>query len=134
MTSRTGRTRVAVAALAAAAALVSCDDDSLAPFQPEIMNQPDTFQLQATGVTNVTSVLRYDWANSGTTANVNQATVLSAGTATLAIRDDAGTEVYSADLTNNGTFSTAAGVAGTWELIVGLDGCDGDLNFRVEKP
>jgi hypothetical protein len=132
MTPNTG-SRLA-AAVVGIAVLASCDDNSLAPFQPEILNQADTFQLQATGVTNVTTVLRYDWPNSGTTADVNQATVLSGGTATLVLRDDAGTEVYSADLTNNGTFSTAAGAAGTWEVVVSLEDCDGDLNFRIEKP
>jgi hypothetical protein len=122
---------LATAVLLAAAA---CDDNALAPFQPEILNQPDSFQLQATGVKNVTTVLLYDWQNSGTTADVNQATVLTAGTATLTIRDDAGTEVYSANLTDNGTFTTAAGVTGSWEIVVALNDCDGDLNFRVEKP
>jgi hypothetical protein len=132
MTPNTG-SRLA-AAVVGIAVFASCDDNSLAPFQPEILNQPDTFQLQATAVTNVTTVLRYDWQNSGTTADVNQATVLTAGTATLTLHDDAGTEVYSADLTSNGTFVTATGVAGSWEIVVVLDGCDGDLNFRVEKP
>lgn len=129
MRSATGAVAVAVVL-----SFGGCGSDSLAPFQPEILNQPDSFQLQATGVKNLTTTLEYDWQNTGTTADVNQATVLTAGTATVTILDELGTQVYSADLTSNGTFSTAAGKAGLWSIRVALSGCDGDLNFRVQKP
>ena len=109
-------------------------NNSLAPFQPQINNMPDNFQLQATGVNNVTSTLNYTWQNTGTSANVNQSCVISAGTATLVILDNNGTQVYSGNLASNGTFATSTGVTGNWTIRVTLTNQSGDLNFRAQKP
>ena len=125
--------RFAIYAVALAAAAIACND-SLAPFQPEIANLTDNFQLQATNVRNVTSTLDYTWQNTGTSANVNQATVASAGTATLTIQDGQSAQVYTKDLTANGTFQTSAGSAGAWKIHVVLTNFSGTLNFRVQKP
>lgn len=127
---RWGRAGVAAVMLLVAA----CGDDPLAPFQPEIGNQTDTFQFQVTALTDVSTTANYDWQNTGTTANVNQSTALSAGTATLTIRDAAGVQVYSRSLTDNGTFQTSAGAAGRWTITVRLEDASGAVNFRVEKP
>ena len=116
-----------------AAATIACND-SLAPFQPEIANLPDNFQAQATGVQNVTSNLEYTWQNSGTTANVNQATVISGGAATLTVLDAQSVQVYTKDLGANGTFQTSAGTAGAWKVRVALVNFSGTLNFRLQKP
>ncbi len=102
-------------------------------FQPQISNQTDNFQFQATGVTNVSQTLQYTWQNTGTQANVNQACSITGGMATLAIRDAAGTMVYSGDLSANGTFQTLAGTAGAWRIEVVLSSLSGTLNFRVQK-
>jgi len=85
-------------------------------------------------VTNVTQTLQYTWQNTGTQANVNQATVLTAGTATLTIRDAAGTQVYTRNLTDNGTFQTTSGATGGWSIQVVLTSVSGTLNFRVQRP
>ena len=106
---------------------------SLAPFQPQINNIADNFQLQATGVNNVTSTLTYTWQNTGTSATVNQSCAISAGTAMLVILDNNGTQVYSNNLTVNGTFATSAGVTGNWTIRVTLNSNSGDLNFRAQK-
>ena len=111
-----------------------CDDDPLAPFQPEVMNNPDTFQLQATGVRNANATLTYTWQNTGTTANVNQATVVTGGSANLVLKDAAGAQVYARSLAENGTFPTAAGQAGAWTIQLTLSGYSGTLNFRAQKP
>jgi len=103
-------------------------------FQPEIINQTDNFSFQATGVTNVTQTLQFTWQNTGTQANVNQATVLTAGTATLTIRDAAGTQVYTRNLTDNGTFQTTSSATGGWSIQVVLTSVRGTLNFRVQRP
>ena len=103
-------------------------------FQPQISNQTDNFQLQATNVANVTQTLQYAWQNTGTSANVNQATVLTAGAATLTILDANGQQVYTNSLTANGTFQTSTGTAGTWTIRVVLSGVSGTLNFRAQKP
>ena len=102
-------------------------------FQPQVANQPDNFQFQATGVTNVTQTLTYSWSNSGIAATVNQATTVTVGQAVVVIKDSAGTQIYSAGLQNNGTFDTATGQTGNWTIIVQLTNFSGTLNFRVQK-
>ncbi len=108
-------------------------NNSLAPFQPQINNVADNFQLQATGVNNVTSTLTYTWQNTGTSASVNQSCAISSGTATLVILDNNGTQVYTKDLSANGTFTTSVGVTGNWTIRVTLTSNSGDLNFRAQK-
>jgi hypothetical protein len=103
-------------------------------FQPQVSNQPDNFQFQSTGVTGVTQTLQYTWQNTGTTANVNQATTVAAGSATLTIRDASGTQVYTLNLADNGTFATNAGASGDWTIQIVLSSMSGTLNFRVQKP
>jgi hypothetical protein len=102
-------------------------------FQPQVTNQPDNFQFQSTGVTNVTQTLQYTWQNSGTMANVNQATTVTSGSATLTIRDAANTQVYMANMSANGTFVTNAGTTGAWTIQVTLSNFSGTINFRVQK-
>jgi hypothetical protein len=102
-------------------------------FQPEVNNQVDNFQFQATGVTNVSQTLNYSWQNTGTQANLNQASTVASGMATLSIRDANGTMVYSSDLSGNGTFVTMSGVAGNWRIEVFLSNYSGTLNFRLQK-
>lgn len=114
-------------------AVSSCDDNTLAPFQPEITNAPDDFQLQATGVERVSTTLDYEWQNSGNQANVDHSTTTSAGSATLTIRDAAGQTVYNADLIPSQSDTTETGVSGTWKLHVALSRYSGTLNFRVQK-
>lgn len=107
--------------------------DSLAPFQPEITSATDNFQLQATGVTDVTSTLTYTWQNTGTRATVNHSTLTTAGSARLTIRDGAGLIVYDKALAPSLNEPTAAGTAGAWRIEVRLDRYSGTLNFRVQK-
>ena len=115
-------------------ATAGCGGDSLAPFEPEIASAANSFQFQVTALSGVTRTVDYDWQNSGTIANVNQATSLSGGSAVLTIRDGAGAEVYSRALTDNGTFQTATGAAGTWRIRVRLENATGAVNFRVQRP
>jgi hypothetical protein len=102
--------------------------------QLEVANLTDNFQLQATAIVDVSETLSYVWQNTGTSANVNQSGNLTAGSASLTIRDDAGTQVYQGDLAETGTFQTATGVTGDWTITVVLNGMSGSLNFRVQKP
>jgi hypothetical protein len=125
--------KLVTSALVLAAFVIACNN-SLAPFQPEVANLTDNFQLQATNVRNLTTVLDYTWQNTGTSANVNQATVASTGTATLTMQDAQSTQVYTKDLTANGTFQTTAGTAGAWKIHVVLTNFSGTLNFRAQKP
>lgn len=102
-------------------------------FEPEISNRPDSFEFQATGLDGTSQTLRYTWQNTGTIANVNQSSAISSGTATLVIRDAAANQVYSRDLSANGTFVTARGGAGAWAIELTLSNVRGTLNFRVQK-
>ena len=103
-------------------------------FQPQIVNQTDSFSLQATDVTGVTQAVQYTWQNTGTSANVNQATVLTGGSATITVLDAAGQQVYTNSLTANGTFPTSNGTSGNWTIRLMLTNTKGTLNFRLQKP
>lgn len=118
--------------LAATLALTGCSDP-LAPFQPEITSATDNFQLQATGVTSVSSTLTYSWANTGSRATINHSTTTTAGSAQLTIRDAAGTVVYDKALVPSLNEPTAAGTAGNWTIQLRLTGYSGTLNFRAQK-
>lgn len=124
---------VIVIALVAILALAACSNSVLAPFQPEISNATDNFQLQATGVTNRTASLSYNWTNTGTVALVNHSTTTTAGSARVVIHDGAGALVYNAALVPSLNEPTVAGAAGTWTIQLVLDGYSGTLNFRVQK-
>jgi hypothetical protein len=101
--------------------------------QPQIGNNADNFQFQASNLTSTTQTLTYSWTNTGTAANVDQSGSISAGNATLTLRDSANVQVYSGDLKNTGTFISSTGMSGTWRIEVRLDGITGTLNFRVQK-
>ncbi len=125
---------LAVTLVSLAAAAPACkSSSSLAPYQPQITNAADNFQFQATGVTGLTQTFSYSWSNSGTAASVNQATTTTAGTATITISDNGATQVYTKDLSANGTFSTSVGVTGSWTIKVVFTGYSGTVNFRVQK-
>ena len=129
--SRPSRLSLLVA-LVGATGSAGCSDP-LAPFEPEVTNATDNFQLQATGVTALTSTLTYSWVNTGTRATVNHSTTTSEGTAHLTIRDASGTVVYDEDLVPSLNEPTTAGTAGNWTIQLRLTSYSGTLNFRVQK-
>lgn len=110
----------------------SCGD-SLAPFEPEATNATDNFQLQATGVTSVTTTINYPWVNTGTRATVNHSTTTTAGSAQITIRDPGGNVVYDETLVPSLNEATSVGVTGTWSIQLRLSNYSGTLNFRVQK-
>ena len=101
--------------------------------QLQVTNAPDDFQFQVSDLNNVTQTLTYNWSNTGDSANVNQASSLTGGSATLTIRGPTGGVLYQSGLQNNGTFHTQKGAGGTWQIQVALSEADGTLNFRVQK-
>lgn len=125
--------RVPMIAALVFAAACSNSTGPLAPFQPQINNIADNFEFQATNVTGVTWTYTYAWSNSGTTASVNQATTITAGTATVILYDKNGTQMYSQSLSANGTFAAGTGVAGNWTVKVVFSNYSGTVNFRVQK-
>ncbi len=113
--------------------VAGCSGDPLGPYQPEVNNATDNFQLQATGVQSVSHVRTYTWTNTGTRATVNHSTTTNAGNAHITIRDAAGIQVYDADLVPSLNVPTATGTAGAWRIELRLTGYSGTLNFRVQK-
>jgi hypothetical protein len=113
--------------------LVACGGQTIVRFEPEIRNLTDSFEFQVTAAQNVNQNLQYNWENTGTEGNVDQASSISKGSADLTIRDAQDTVVYTSSLAANGTFVTNAGVAGSWKIRVSLSNLDGTLNFRVQK-
>ena len=127
----TGVALLGLASLALVGAGCS-DKNPLAAFEPEIVNTADNFQFQATGVTNVSTVLTYSWENSGTRATIDHSSAVADGTTRLQILDADGVEVYSDSLRASVQHESAAGQAGTWTVRVTLQNVDGTLNFRAE--
>jgi hypothetical protein len=123
--------------LAAVVLIAGCggnNNNALGPqFQPEVANNVDNFQFQATGLTGVTQTLTYSWRNTGTQAGVDQSCAITGGTAMLSLRDSTGTQVYSKSLTESGSFPSSAGLAGAWTIRVTLNQVKGTLNFRAQK-
>ena len=99
--------------------LAACGDGATAPGrEPEIINSADNFQYQITGIQDFSGTRVYSWQNTGTTATINQSVAFTSGSAALMLRDANGLEVYNRSLADNGTFSSSAGVAGTWTLRI----------------
>lgn len=113
--------------------VAGCDSSTSPGINPEIANNPDTFQYQVTDIRNYSHVDNYTWQNTGTTANVNQSTTVTDGTATLVILDADGDPVYSKSLAENGTFVTTAGAVGSWTIRVTYASASATVNFRVQK-
>lgn len=114
--------------------LFGCSSDNpLAPFQPEIANNPDSFQFQATGVTNVSTTIEYMWQNNGTRATINQSSAITGGSASVTLFDPGQVERYSSSLAVNGTFQSDTATTGSWKIRVALTNLSGTLNFRVQK-
>lgn len=59
--------------------LWACGGDSAGPFEPQV--SAEAFELQAAGVSEVTSTLSYVWENTGLFARVTHATTTGDGTA-----------------------------------------------------
>ena len=132
------RMRLATLAVLAAGTtwLGAFSDSTTAPgIQPQIVNQPGNFEYQVSDVQGFSGTISYTWQNSGTQANVNQATTISGGSVTLQIFDAAQTQVYTRSLGDNGTFVTTAGQPGGWTVRVVYSAAVAPVvNFRAQTP
>ena len=127
------RTAIVVAALMMLSACGSDPTDPIAQFEPQVNNATDSFQLQATDVTDVGTFLQYTWQNTGTQASVDHSTTTASGAAGLVIKDASGTTVYDQSLAPSLNEDTASGSSGSWTITVELSQYSGTLNFRVQK-
>lgn len=126
---------ITLACLVLAAA---CGSDPTAPpgIQPQIVNNTDAFSFQVTSLSSVTGVYTYTWQNTGTLAKITHASDAGGtGTATVTIKDAAGTQVYSGAFATSGEITTSpAGVAGTWTITVTFTNYSNtQVNFGVVK-
>jgi len=124
---------LAAAALLLLFAVGGCGDDSSAGKDLQVTNVADSFQFQVTDTKSYSHTYTYAWANSGASATVNQSCSISGGDATLILKDNTGTTIYSKSLKQNGTFTTTAGVAGNWTIQLLANKVSGTLNFRAQK-
>jgi len=115
------------------ALVAGCSNPTSPGVQPEITNVTDNFQYQVTKIQNYTHEATHIWQNTGARANVNQATAVTGGSATLVLLDSEGAVVYSRSLAENGTFISAVGVPGSWTIRVTYSAASATVNFRVQK-
>ena len=108
-------------------------NDSLSSFKPEITNQADNFQLQATSVVNTTTTISYTWKNNGSKANIDKSGIITSGSGKLTIYDANGLQVFTTDLKTTGSDISSTGAAGDWKIKLDLTSYNGTLNFRVQK-
>jgi hypothetical protein len=123
-------------ALAALMLLAACDTRVVTepPFQPQVINVRNDFAFQVTNLDVFTSDVAYTWESDGRAANVLQSPNVLTGDATLFIADGSGTQVYQRSLAENGTFTTTAGVPGTWTVRLKFTEASGDATFHLTKP
>ena len=118
-------------------ALGACGNDPSTPpnigVEPEIINDTDVFQFQVSSADGYSGTLNYDWNNTGVEANVDQSSAIEPGQAMLVLLDADGAEVYSRDLSEDGSSASGAGVAGMWSVRIECTNLTGTVNFRAEK-
>jgi len=129
---------VRAVAVAALALVAGCGDGPTAPpgIQPQITNLTDAFSYQVSAIQNFTGTNNYTWQNTGTLAQISHASDAGAtGTATVVVKDAAGAQVYSGQLTSSGQpVSSPAGVAGAWTIsVVYSNYSNTQVNFAVSK-
>lgn len=120
--------------LVGAALFAGCGDETTSPgVGLEITNVVDNFQYQVTNVKRYTRQTTYTWENTGAVASVNQASTVTHGNVTLTLLDANGTQVYARSLADNGTYTSASGVAGSWTIRLDYSDASATVNFRVQK-
>lgn len=128
---------IRAAAFAALALVAACGDGPAAPgVQPQITNLTDSFSYQVTSIQGFTGTYTYTWQNTGTLARITHSSDAGAtGTATVVVRDAAGTQVYSGQLVSSGQpLSAPAGVAGAWTInVVYSSYSNTQVNFAILK-
>lgn len=135
MNTITIRARLFATALALLA-LGACSDSGsiLGPDnQVEVSNVADAFHWQASSLADVSDTETYSWTITTTTASVSHSNAVLSGTATVTLTDADGMQVYTSALSDASLdATTTAGTAGTWTVIVTLNGATTDhINFQL---
>jgi len=121
-----------IAAVCLAAGLVSCGSTPVSPgVEPQIVNNPQSFEFQVSQVSNYSGTHVYTWPNSEVSANVDESASLSGGSVRLTVIDSQGTVVHNAPVLD-GSMPTAEGQTGDWAVQVQFEGASGTVNFRLQ--
>ncbi|MCG8470124.1 MAG: hypothetical protein MJB57_18265 [Gemmatimonadetes bacterium] len=131
------RTALAVlAVIPVGFSVAACGSDPVVPdasFDPVITSDVDTFELQATDVSNVTVTVPFDWLNTGLIASIEHETTTSGGTARIVLRDATGITMYDEHLEQSLTEQSQTGMAGVWSGALILTDFSGNVRFRLLK-
>jgi hypothetical protein len=120
-----------IAAVCLAAGLVSCGDPVGPGVEPQIVNNPQSFEFQVSQVSNYSGMHVYTWSNSEISANLDESVSLSGGSVRLTVIDPQGTVVHNA-LLEDGSLATSEGQVGDWAVRVQFEGATGTVNFRLQ--
>ena len=97
----------------------------------QVVNNTNDFSFELDDVPDYSGTLRYQWSNSGTTADIDIEVAASAGIGTITIQDADNAEVFTGDIRQAGSFTSAPGRAGDWIINVILVRVAGPIRFRV---
>lgn len=113
----------------------ACDTriQSVAQIEPQVVNLRNSFNFQAVNLLGVFEDVTYRWQIDGTTATVAQTPTALLGAATVFITDAKGVQVYQRSLAENGSFTTQAGVPGTWTIRLHFADATGDVAVQLAK-
>ena len=132
--SPASRAAVRLAVLAGLA--LACQDDVMLigpDNNPVLVNQTDNFSYQASNLDNVNQTFTWTWTNTGTTAIIQQNSLVPHGITQMKITDAAGAVVYDLNiqLIYQEEQSTASGTPGAWTIELAMYGTTGDLDFSL---
>ena len=113
----------------------ACDTriQSVPQLEPQVVNLRNSFNFQAVNLLGVFEDVTYRWQIDGTTATVAQTPTALLGAATVFITDAKGVQVYQRSLAENGSFTTQAGVPGTWTIRLHFADASGNIAVQLAK-
>jgi hypothetical protein len=113
----------------------ACDTriQSVPQLEPQVVNLRNSFNFQAVNLLGVFEDVTYRWQIDGTTATVEQSPTALLGAATVFVTDAKGVQVYQRSLAENGSFTTQAGVPGTWTIRLHFADATGDVAVQMAK-
>ena len=123
-------------ALALAVSISGACDTRIPPvpqLDPQVVNLRNSFNFQAVNLLGVFEDVTYRWQIDGTTATVAQTPTALLGGATVFVTDAKGVQVYQRSLAENGSFTTSAGVPGTWTIRLHFADAPGDVAVQLAK-
>ena len=113
----------------------ACDTriQSVPQLEPQVVNLRNSFNFQAVNLIGVIQEVTYQWQIDGTTATVAQNPTALLGDATVFVTDAKGVQVYQRSLAENGSFTTTAGVPGTWTIRLRFNDASGDVAVQLNR-